>query len=302
MKTVLIHPAFHKTGTTYLQYGLFADAAQFCQPWSRAFIEAHLIKPHPLRFNAENARALFQKQTDMTPTSVITVLSEEGLGGNPHYGAREAGTTAAKLKAVFGEAKILFTIRRQPDMLRSLYIQYLKEGGKHSASNFFLPKLYSEFFAFDPEVFAYHHIVNHYAGFFGASNIIVLPQEYLKHDEAGFIAALGRFLGQTLRPAVEKQHDVVRNISPPESSIPFMRLGNHFYKGPLNEPGFINTSLLGNVFRSLGYNQRLLFKGEGARLRALIQTQFSGHYAQSNAELQKYVPVSLKDYQYELPQ
>ncbi len=302
MKTVLIHPAFHKTGTTYLQYGLFADKEQFNQPWSRDFIEAHLIRPHPLRFDADSARAQFLKLADLTPHSVITVLSEEGLGGNPHHGAREAGITAAKLKSVFGEAKILFTVRRQPEMLRSLYIQYLKEGGKHSAENFFSPKLYSEFFAFDPEVFAYHHIVNHYAEIFGATNIIVLPQEYLQHDELGFVTALGNFLGQALHPAVAKAQGVARNASPPESSIPLLRLGNHFHKGPLNEPGFINASFLGNAFRSLGYTQRLLFKGEGARLKAFIKTKFTGHYAQSNAALQKYVPVSLKAYKYEIPE
>lgn len=302
MKTVLIHPGFHKTGTTYLQMGLFADEKQFRQPWSRGFIEAHLIRPHQLHFDPLKASEQFQDMARTTSNDVIDILSEEDLGGNPYHGAREAAITATKLRAVFNNAKILFTVRRQSEMIRSLYIQYLKEGGKLSAEEFFSPQSYRLFFAFDKDIFSYHYLINHYAALFGKDNILVLPQEYLQRDEAGFVADLGQFLGRRLQPAHAKDEDKARHASPPESSIPFLRLGNHFYTGPFNEPGFINAPYLGKAFRSLGYRQRLAFKNEGETLKALIKAKFSGYYAASNAELQSFVPVSLKTYQYELPQ
>lgn len=85
---VLIHPGFHKTGTTYLQEVVFADGENFAQPWPRQLIYDHIVDPHEFAFDAEASRAAFAALRAQVPSGALPVLSEEGLCGNPFNGAR----------------------------------------------------------------------------------------------------------------------------------------------------------------------------------------------------------------------
>lgn len=297
---VLIHPGYHKTGTTFLQEVVFADPARFVQPWSRPFISGTIITPHELDFDAGALRARYVQEAGVARPDVITVLSEEGLCGNPFNGARESGIYARKLRAIFDEAKILITVRHQQAMLRAVYIQYLKAFGRRSPKQFFAPPRFPEFSAFDPDIYCFDRLADHYAGLFGAENVLVLPQELLRRDRAGFLSALTRFVGaRTQAPSPEGDGEG-RNISPPAAGTPFLRLGNHFAPSAFNEHDLLTRSdMMAGLFRSIGYRKTPFFGGEAARLDRAVG-QFAGRYGASNRALQSYCPVDLAALGYEM--
>ncbi len=296
---ILIHPGFHKTGTTFLQNVLFSGAAGFAQPWSRAFIDEHLMRPHPLAFDRDAARARFAAEA--AQASGLCVLSEEGLGGNPFNGAREAKANADKLAATFDHARVLITIRRQQDMIRSVYIQYLKAGGRRTLHQFLSDAPEPEFFTFDADIFHYDRLVLYYERLFGAGSVLVMPQEYLRRDVAAATALIGAHVGVLglVAPAVpsDRKRD---NLSPPLASAPLLRHGNRFASGPFNETASFPGPLAARGLRSLGYRQRGLFTGLERRLRAHIETTFAGHFAESNRHLQALAPVPLAEFRYDL--
>lgn len=298
---VLIHPGFHKTGTTYLQEVLFTDDRGFRQPWNRHFIYEHLIDPHELAFNPEAAKAAFAVASPVPDGGAVAVVSEEGLCGNPFNGAREAGIFARKLRAVFDDAYILLTVRNQSEMLRAVYIQYLKAYGRRDPESFYHPPRFPEFSAFDPDIYRYDRLAECYAALFGAARVLVLPQELLQRDEDAFISALERLMDITaVRRTASSAKTNGRNVSPKPAGIPFLRLGNSFFASAFNESG-LNPSFaaLGHLFRRLGYRDTPLFRNKAQEMESLL-TGFRGRYQASNARLQSFCPVDLTQFGYEM--
>lgn len=298
---VLIHPGFHKTGTTYLQEVVFANGPSFIQPWTRQLVYDHIIDPHEFAFDAETARVEFAAARGRVPADALAVLSEEGLCGNPFNGAREAGVHARKLKALFGNAYILLTVRSQPGMLRAVYIQYLKAFGRRSPETFYHPPRYPEFSAFDPDVYHYDRLADCYAALFGKERVLVLPQELLQRDEKAFVGEIGKFTGRNIIwGAQNKGSSRGRNVSPSPAGVPFLRFGNHFVPSAFNESGLGGAfANIGSLFRSLGYRKTPFFRGKAAEFANVI-AGYSNRYAVSNSRLQAYCPVDLAELGYEM--
>lgn len=296
---ILLHPGFHKTGTTFLQEQVFSVAPLFTQPWARQCIYDHFFYPHELGFDAQSVRKSLEAIAGTGKDAAVTVLSEEGLSGNPFNGARESAAHARHLNAVFPEAKVVITVRRQAAMLRAIYLQYLKAGGRHSPQDFFNPKQEPEFTVFDVQTWHYHRLVEHYATLFGEENILVLPQEHLQHDQADFVDQLCAFVGVETGAAENITGGGRANVSPPASGIPLIRLANHFWASPFNEHGFINSSFLAKALVSLGYRNTRLLRSQKPKLNAAISA-FDGQFAQSNLRLQEFCPVDLKGLGYEI--
>lgn len=301
-RPVLIHPGYHKTGTTYLQEVLFADEQSFAQPWPRNFLYKHVIDPHELAFDDARARQQFADKLSAVPDAVIPVLSEEGLCGNPFNGAREAAILARKLRAIFDDAYVLLTVRRQAGMLRAVYIQYLKAYGRLSPDKFYDPPRYPEFAAFDPDVFQYDRLASAYASLFGADKVLVLPQELLHCNEPAFLAAIGKHIGMTITAVPRNNNGTEdRNVSPSPAGVPFLRLGNHFSSSAFNESGFAaSLARFGTAFRSLGYRKTPFFRSKVEEFEQLID-RFEGRYTSSNARLQAFCPFDLGKLGYEMP-
>lgn len=296
---VLLHPGFHKTGTTFLQDVVFDDARNFIQPWSRPLIAEQMIDPHELAFDVKTVRARFLAEMPATSGKAIPVLSEEGLSGNPFNGARESAAMARKLRAVFDNAKVLITVRAQRGILRATYIQYLKAYGRRPPEQFFWPPRYPEFCAFDPDAYQFDRLVRFYVELFGARNVLVLPQELLRKDQAQFLHMLGAFVGRDLRDMRGGKEG--RNVSPGAGGMRFLRIGNRFAPSAFNETAPPGASwLLSTVFRSLGYRQSGLFSADVSRMAQLLD-RFDGYYRESNLLLQQYCPVDLAALGFDLP-
>ena len=97
------------------------------------------------------------------------------------------------LAAAFPDARILITIREQMRMLTSVYMQYLSRGGTRSPEDFFTEENAPGYPRFRTEHFRYDWLVGLYRDLFGAGNVLVLTQEEMAGDLAGFLAKLSAF-------------------------------------------------------------------------------------------------------------
>jgi len=106
---VIIHIGLHKTGTTFLQESVW-----------------------PTISNATVIRGWDSHRTMIDKADKdILLISDESLCGNPWNGTYFSDFKAnmTRIKAIYNNPKIIFGVRKQSDLLLSLYKQYLAEKG-----------------------------------------------------------------------------------------------------------------------------------------------------------------------------
>lgn len=297
--TVLIHPGYHKTATTWLQNSLFSDPRLFNPLLTHAEIDEHLVRPHELAFAAEAPRHLVRSRCGRVP-GAINVLSSEILLGNPFFGYRGTWEVAQRLHAIAPDAKVLLTVRNQPAILRSFYQQYLGRGGACSAQRFFHPDAVPGYAGFDPVTIEYDRFAACYEQTFGPGRVLVLPQEFLARSRRTFVDAILEFCGVPALPAgFEFCTRGSAAQSPPLGSVPVLRFANRLRRSALNPGASLLTSRIGDWLARLAWRQPL-FSGRYRREIDRAIAPFAGRYAASNRRLQRYVPVDLGDLGYDL--
>lgn len=299
--TLLIHPGFHKTATTWMQNELFTDARWFRMLMKPTEVQKWIVRPHDFEFDAEAARIELARRIAAGDKVAIDVLSSEDLSANPFFGARESRIYAARVKAVAPEAKILLTVRHQPSLMRSLYQQYVKRGGSLNEAAFFDLNARSEpgYYGFDPVCLRYDLLADEYARAYGAANVLVLPQELLAKDPRAFLAAILQHCGQP-GPAEGEAPSTRSGVgkSPPDGGAPLLRLANRLRPTPVYPGGPRSVSAIGNFLYRAAYHQRLFSKHYRKTLENVIRERTPDYYAEGNRKLQAYCPVDLAKLRY----
>lgn len=202
---VLLHVGYIKTATTFLQNQVFDAPDRGLELAAGRKTRAHLVQEIILAddyaFDADATRARLEAQAaGARARAALPVWSEEMLLGNPPARRYDGFANARKLHAVYPQAKVLITIRRQQAMALSVWGEYLRGGGALPLSGVigtgreglaYTSVLRPDFMMFD-------RAIRHYTGLFGAENLLVLPQEMLARDLAGYVAALSGFIGRPL--------------------------------------------------------------------------------------------------------
>lgn len=198
---VLIHPGFIKTGTTTLQVGLFGRHPQIlnlARPFASHQEEA--------RFSAlSRDDLLFDLSTIHAPEDDgrVQVVSVENLArvtrGTSKPGRAEI---ARRLKELWPEAAILFTIRNQQSAVPSFF-------SRHRTTLIGAPEPYrgrpvtfENWFRNEAErglrgglgMFDYWPVVDVYREVFGPDRVTVLPAEWLFSDPEHFARQLSALL------------------------------------------------------------------------------------------------------------
>lgn len=194
---VLLHVGYHKTGTTFLQTGLFRDPANgFTAPWTSGEIRQALVAPTDFEFDPACASEAFAAGRERAAAEgKVAVVSDERLSGSPHAGGYDTATIARRLAATFPGAPVLVGIREQRQAVLSLWKQYVRDGGGASLRSYLHPRNPYELPQFRFSHLEYHHAVGLYRELFGLDRVLVLPFEVLASDPAGSHDRIAAFAG-----------------------------------------------------------------------------------------------------------
>jgi len=292
----LLHPGYHKTGTTWMQRRLFQPEHGFAPLFDHPEIDALIFQPGPFSYDPARVRALAVEKHAKIGAHLVPVISSEIMSGQPYIGGRDARLIADRLKATFPEARVMISIREQLALMPSLYMQYLQAGGTLSAERFFAGRTVIGNYGFDPDFYEFHHLVGHYGDLFGRANVMVQPMELLIRDPAAIVRGLVALTGASTDAARVDFSNATYGAK--EFVVPVIRRVNHFRRNDFDHGPMIDLGPVGQfAYRAANKFSRLgVAKGFGSRhkpVTRLVREKFRGRYDASNAALQDLTPVDL---------
>ncbi|MFO1175532.1 MAG: hypothetical protein U1E48_10065 [Paracoccaceae bacterium] len=291
----LIHPGYHKTGTTWMQRRLFLPEHGYAPLFSHEDIDALIFQPGPFCYDAARVRALAEERHDRLGRHLVPVISSEILSGQPYIGGRDCRMIADRLKETFPEAKVIVTIREQLALLPSLYMQYLQAGGTLSHQRFFAGRSVIGNYGFDPCFWDYDRFVGHYAALFGRDRVHVHPMELLVRQPPAIVAALNALTGAATDAARVDFSNATYGAK--EFVAPLIRRVNQFRAGDFDHAPFLDLGAAGRLaYRAANKLSRLRLSQGLSRSKPVtrfVRDQFRGRFDASNAALQAYVAVDL---------
>ncbi|HEX5494373.1 MAG TPA: sulfotransferase [Mycobacteriales bacterium] len=212
MKRIFIHVGMPKTGTTFLQERCFPHLTglyylhreNYAATSPDEIIEwlARVAATDPAFLDLEREKRTLETLLE-TVSEESVLISLERLFGNLHYNFHNNGQTTRNLAHFFPRASIIVVIRRQDDLLESLYRQTLRryfsptvdgylnyadgEFQNHSQHQLMFPSM-------NARQLDLHKYIRNYVATFGRDNVLVLPYEKLRSDLRGFLDELYRFM------------------------------------------------------------------------------------------------------------
>ncbi|MCF8370171.1 MAG: sulfotransferase domain-containing protein [Bacteroidales bacterium] len=219
---MIAHIGYHKTGTTFLQNNIYPyiKGVDFIGYAACDMIFKDLINKSPLDYDTCKTRTLLN---DSIQSDRVQLFSLEGLVGSLFYNRGATQKSIADRLKDLGFTKIIISIRNQPKLLESIYVQYIQEGGVAKPKRFFNAQ--NKIFYW--EYADYYSLIQYYFDLFGKENVLVLLQEELRTDEQESIDRLLSFIGDGFALDERKKHRHA-NKSLSRISVKLLRLINHF--------------------------------------------------------------------------
>lgn len=291
---IVIHPGMVKTATSTLQKHGFArhPGIHFLgtPPATEELDWAirEVGRADSLYYDEAAVSDVFKRALATAPAGRTVVISHENYA---FYECKDKGQVAARLKTLFPDARILFTLRRQEDLVVSLYLTRLRH---HIERKTYLP--FDEWFRVatrEPHLtvlddLRFHTIVSHYARLFGRAQVSVLLFEELKAAPETFAHKLARILGVEAESLATLLRDQKENVSISQSYLTFWHHFGHM--------------LPRSVVRAIALRMPR-FAGAPARIRLTPnqQTVIRELCAEENARLEAEFALGLESHGYCLP-
>jgi hypothetical protein len=302
---LLIHIGYHKAGSTWLQRVLFsAEGTGFTQPWRRADVNDWIVLPKQLAFAPEVAAGYFQEGLEKARLArQVPVLSHERLSGNPHSGGWDSQIIADRLRQLFPASRILILVREQRSVVRSAYLQYVREGGAASVRHYLCPSNEgnARLPLFDFDFYAYHRLIECYQGLFGRDRLLVLPFELLPENPAEFVKRVCEFAGVPQPPAISHRRSN-ESLSALSAGV-FRQMNRCFVRSRLNLAPLLPIPQANRTLRRgftaldriLPSAARDLFD---RRLERVVADAVGDRYRESNRRTEELIGMELKPYGY----
>jgi hypothetical protein len=251
-------------------------------------------------FFADGFRRVVEQMETVSASPLL--LSYEGLSGSLWDGGEIGLRNAARLHRVIPAGRIMIVVRRQDEMLRSVHVQYVNEGGTRPLREFV--ERGADGSQFSLRHLEYDRLVGRYVDLFGHDRVWVVPDEHLRAERDRFLAALCAFLRAELTAEVSRAWP---NRSPSRPSLWLLRSWNRLFRvtrfnalpGLAALPG-------GNHIRNLLQERvdpvvRRLGGWPSPGKDASWLADIAAGFARSNARLQSFCPHPLAAWGYTLP-
>lgn len=232
-RRIALHPGFVKTATSTLQRHVFPHHPEIHflgLPAPTAELEwaiRHLCQADSTHYEGERVYALLGAAIAAAPADRLVLVSYENFA---LYESKDKGLVAERLAALFPHARILFTIRRQEELVTSWYLTKLRVRIKRKA---FVP--FEEWYWWErrePHLsilddLRYARTIELYVRRFGREAVHVVPFELLRRDPAGFAQACARALGIAAEPFARLLQGRRENASMSQAYFDFWRRFGH---------------------------------------------------------------------------
>lgn len=234
---VLIHVGHRKAASTWLQDTVFESVRTQWHlarhDWIlKSFLEQ--IKLAPRQAFPRESFSAYLSHLEWDGVQRILV-SDEALVGDAWQDSSPGDEIARGLLEAFAgcDVHILFVMREQASLLRSMYNQYVAHGGCKAFSSFSAGK--APFTASPGCWLDYSDLLDRYASRLPGENIHLLLFEDLVSEFERFQERLERALGSVL-DGVEKERDVRKNQGLSRPSLHSMRLLNRLFRQTVLNP------------------------------------------------------------------
>lgn len=227
MSTVF-HIGYHKTASTWLQGEVFPHLDGRMWPRDQVLVDTalrHLARADDEDYVPGVITALRDEYQDRHGQSVL--FSYEGLSGRLWKPDDSGRRSLDRISQLEPSAHILVVVREQRSMLRSIYFQYLYEGGTLGPEAF-LDDPSGNGWRFEPEHLAYDRLIRHATDLFGRDAVGVLPYELLTADPGHFLGELADILEARIDESsldFERRHH-----SPSAASLRLMARWNRTFR------------------------------------------------------------------------
>ena len=281
-----------------MQQQLFVPEHGYAQIARHEVVFEKIIRPHGLRFDPEVMQQHVAESLVKLAENDVPVISSELLVGNQFFGGRESDIYAQRLQSIFGEVRIMISIRAQMKILPSVYMQYLSRGGTLPPEQFFSGKTDLGYFAFDLGHFEYDRLLRHYQSLFGGENVLVVTQEALQADMDGVAQRIANFSGNTQFNGLSAAARQVQSASYPEYAAPILRRINRIQRSVLNPSPVVSVGQTPQgLYRSVGYLSRrnpfARILKTWAPVSNFVRSEFLDYYTASNGRLREYVSEAI---------
>lgn len=305
--STLVHVGYVKTATTFLQRMVFSgvngDFELAAGAATRGQIVHNILLADDYSFDAEKVRNRMEAfAAPVRARGKLPVWSEEMLLGNPPSPRYDGFSNARKIHAVYPDAKVLITIRRQQSMALSLYREYVLGGGRMHIESFigtgeepvgYSPVLRTYFLHYD-------RAISHYRNLFGAEKVLVLPQEMLAQNPAQYIDKLSEFTGYGISADIRPEPVHVGESYP---ALALRRRLNRLVVKESRQKGRQGLDALANrIVRLCNRLVPVRLNTELARgYRSVVEARYNSMFADSNREVARMTDLNLADYGYDMP-
>jgi hypothetical protein len=237
----------------------------------------------------------------------MPVCSAEALIGNPYCGGYNAKQNADRLKTLFPNAKILFIVREQRSLMRSLYKTMVVWGMPHSIKNLLYPTDTSLAPQFNLDFLRFDLATHYYQMLFGAENVLVLPYEAFAENPQQFVRKIISHAGGQPTATFDKLPWKRKiNKNQPLINIYWQRIKNLLLSTPFNYAGLLTSTEQRTASRIRNSKQNPFptfthnwFEDD---FRQTVATAFHGQFGDSNRRLEQLTGLELSQYGYDITQ
>ena len=293
----LLHVGYPKSASSWIQQALFATMPEIDVVSSEPGIRRALIDlqtPGVPFAEDDFASALHARHAEVGKPMLLTRESLIRTPLDANLAKTEAN--ARRLARLCVGARVLIVVRRQQDLIPSLYSQYVHEGGTMSFAAVMNGKDPS--YQMDLDMLDMADTIGVFERHFGADHVVVVPFELLRSDPASFLDHVERFLDTTL--ARENLDMAPVNPSTIPALLPALRMWNRLFRKSRFNPKPLVRWMRGH------HRGRQILQGPASRLARRVGIrgtlvldddrleQLRPRLGMMNAELQQYVAADLK--------
>lgn len=238
MRKIYLHLGYHKTATTFLQRSIFPKMKNV-NYIRQKYIQKDLrrIRVNKLSdLKIENIRDYFNSFNNRKPM----LISYEGFSGSP-FAPRKSKTQSSILKdlrrifpASDYDVSVIVGIREQVELLTSLYVQHVHQGGIMDAKHFI------KYCKNNGSLRNFHYQI-YLKGIeegFGKDNLYLMIYEDFKQNESKEMLKLLNYMGEPEIPQYEREGNVRKaNKSYGTMQVAIGRKLNRFFKTPIHPKG-----------------------------------------------------------------